>query len=237
MTTRPTAHAPVRACVNVIFIGPPGSGKGTQAVRIAERYSIPHISTGEILRAAVKAGTELGKQVAATLAAGGLVDDGLMTDLVRSRLAQPDVARGFLLDGFPRTVKQGQALDDILGGAPLIVALISVPDDAIIRRLGNRRVCESCSITQSVSGGSEGQNESCPYCGGRLVRRQDDEPATVRRRLQNYAEFAEPLIEYYRNRPSFASIDGLQHPNKVTAALVAHIERQLQVFGAQPSGS
>ena len=110
MTTRPTAHAPVRACVNVIFIGPPGSGKGTQAVRIAERYSIPHISTGEILRAAVKAGTELGKQVAATLAAGGLVDDGLMTDLVRSRLAQPDVARGFLLDGFPRTVAQAEAL-------------------------------------------------------------------------------------------------------------------------------
>jgi len=214
--------------VNIIFIGPPGSGKGTQAVRIAERYHIPHISTGDILRAAVKAGTELGSQVAETLAAGGLVSDGVMTDLVRSRLAQRDVARGFLLDGFPRTVKQAQALDGILAGAPLIVALISVPDEAIIRRLGNRRVCESCSIAQSVSGGSEVQNESCPYCGGRLVRRQDDEPATVRRRLQNYAEVAGPLIEYYRPRRSFASIDGLQPPNQVTAALVTHIDEQLQ---------
>jgi adenylate kinase len=227
MTTRPTSRAAGQACVNIIFIGPPGSGKGTQAVRIAERYRIPHISTGEILRAAVKAGSELGKQVAATLDAGGLVGDGLMTDLVRARLRQPDAARGFLLDGFPRTVKQAQALDEILGGARLIVALISVPDDAIVRRLGNRRVCDSCSITQSVSGGSESQNESCPYCGGRLVRRQDDEPATVRRRLQNYAEFAGPLIDYYRNSTSFASIDGLQAPNQVTAALVAHIDRQL----------
>ena len=116
----------------------------------------------------------------------------------------------------------------LLAGAPLIVALISVPDEAIVRRLGSRRVCESCSITQSVSEGSDGQNDSCPYCGGRLVRRQDDEPATIRRRLQNYAEFAEPVIAYYRSRPSFASIDGVQHPNQVTAALTAHIDRQLK---------
>src|SRR6478672_435691 len=228
MTTPPATRAAGHPRVNIIFIGPPGSGKGTQAVRIAERYRIPHISTGEILRAAVKAGSELGKQVATTLATGGLVGDGLMTDLVRSRLAQPDVLRGFLLDGFPRTVGQAQALDELLAGAPLIGALISVPDEAIVRRLGSRRVCESCSITQSVSEGSDGQNDSCPYCGGRLVRRQDDEPATIRRRLQNYAEFAEPVIAYYRNRPSFASIDGVQHPNQVTAALTAHIDRQLK---------
>jgi adenylate kinase len=228
MTTPPTPRAPGQACVNIIFIGPPGSGKGTQAVRIAERYRIPHISTGDILRAAVKARSELGRQVAETLAGGGLVGDGLMTDLVRSRLAQPDAECGFLLDGFPRTVTQAQALDEILAGAPLIVALISVADEAIIRRLGKRRVCESCAITQSVSEGSDAQNDSCPYCGGRLVRRQDDEPATIRRRLENYTAFAEPLIEYYRARPSFASIDGLQHPNKVTAALTAHIDRQLR---------
>ena len=224
MTTPPATRAAGHPRVNIIFIGPPGSGKGTQAVRIAERYRIPHISTGEI----VKAGSELGKQVATTLATGGLVGDGLMTDLVRSRLAQPDVLRGLLLDGFPRTVGQAQALDDLLAGAPLIVALISVPDEAIVRRLGSRRVCESCSITQSVSEGSDGQNDSCPYCGGRLVRRQDDEPATIRRRLQNYAEFAEPVIAYYRSRPSFASIDGVQHPNQVTTALTAHIDRQLK---------
>jgi adenylate kinase len=226
MTTPPIPRAAGRACVNILFIGPPGSGKGTQAVRIAERYRIPHISTGDILRAAVKARSELGRQVAETLAAGGLVGDGLMTDLVRSRLAQADARRGFLLDGFPRTVTQAQALDEILNDAPLIVALISVSDEAIIRRLGNRRICDSCGITQSASEGNNGQNDSCPYCGGHLVRRLDDEPATIRRRLENYAAFAEPLIAYYRARPSFASIDGLQQPKQVTAALTAHIERQ-----------
>jgi adenylate kinase len=235
MTTPPTSRAAGHACVNIIFIGPPGSGKGTQAVRIAERYRIPHISTGDILRAAVKAGTELGRQVAATLAAGGLVSDDLVTDLVRARLDQPDTLRGFLLDGFPRTVGQARALEGILA-APLIVALISVPDEAIIRRLGSRRVCQSCSITQSVSDASDSQNDSCPYCGGRLVRRQDDEPATIRRRLQNYAAFAEPLIEYYRARPSFGSIDGLQQPNEVTAALTSHIDRQLQTFEGHQGG-
>lgn len=233
MTTPPTPTTP-DGSIDIIFIGPPGSGKGTQAVRIAERYGIPHISTGDILRAAVKAGTPLGRQVADTLASGGLVSDALMTDLVRDRLEAPDTARGFLLDGFPRTVAQAEALDGILSslrrhpGCRLIVALITVDDEAIVRRLGSRRVCESCSITQSVSDASDGQNDSCPYCGGRLVRRPDDEPAVVRRRLATYAALAEPLVAYYRDRPSFGAIDGLRNPNDVTAALVAHIDKQRQ---------
>ena len=230
MTTPRTSRASGHARVNIVFIGPPGSGKGTQAVRIAERYGIPHISTGDILRAAVKARSELGRQVAATLAGGGLVSDDLMTDLVRSRLARADAKHGFLLDGFPRTVTQAQTLEKMLAGAPLIVALISVADDAIIARLSNRRICETCTITQSVFVGSEGENDACPYCGGRLVRRQDDAPATIRRRLENYAAFAEPLIEYYRARPGVGSIDGLQEANQVTAALTAHIDRQRLAF-------
>jgi adenylate kinase len=221
MSSRPGSKVPV----NVLFLGAPGSGKGTQALRIAERYRIPHISTGDMLRAAVKAGTPLGVQVAATLSSGGLVPDDLMTELVRARLAAPDVSNGFLLDGFPRTVAQAQALDAILEGAPVICALIAVPDDAIARRLGSRRVCESCRITQSVADVS-GQAESCPYCGGRLLRRQDDEPAVVRRRLATYAESAEPLIEHYRRRPGFGSIDGLQASNDVTNALVSFIDSQ-----------
>jgi adenylate kinase len=237
MSTLPTPRASVHARVNIIFIGPPGSGKGTQAVRIAERYRIPHISTGDILRAAVKARSELGRQVAATLAGGGLVGDGLMTDLVRSRLGRSDAKGGFLLDGFPRTVTQAQTLEEMLPGAPLIVALISVADDAIIQRLSNRRICEACNITQSVFVGSEGENEACPYCGGRLVRRQDDAPATIRRRLENYAAFADPLIEYYRARPSFAAIDGLQQPNRVTAALTAHIDRQRGALRSDPAST
>jgi adenylate kinase len=127
-------------------------------------------------------------------------------------------------------VTQAQTLEQMLAGAPLIVALISVADDAIIARLSNRRICETCTITQSVFVGSEGENDACPYCGGRLVRRHDDAPATIRRRLENYAAFAEPLIEYYRARPAFGAIDGLQEANQVTAELTAHIDRQRIAF-------
>jgi adenylate kinase len=165
-------------------------------------------------------------QVAATLSGGGLVSDGLMTDLVRARLGQPDVARGFLLDGFPRTVTQAASLDTILAGASLITVVLSVPDEAIVHRLGTRRVCESCTITQSVSdvGGSHG--ESCPYCGGPLMRRQDDEPDIVRRRLASYASCADPLVDFYRRRVGFGAVDGLQPANAVTDALVGFIDSQ-----------
>jgi adenylate kinase len=209
--------------LNLVLIGPPGSGKGTQAVRLAEHYAIPHISTGDILRAAVKAGTELGRTVADTLASGGLVGDDLMTELVRSRLAQPDVARGFILDGFPRTVGQAEALDGMLT-KPLVIAVIAAADEEIVKRLGKRRVCGSCGITQSVDADTEEQIDPCPYCGGTLVRRQDDDPATVRHRLATYAKFAKPVVAYYRPRPTFGSVDGLQRPQDVTAALRTLIE-------------
>lgn len=210
--------------LNLVLIGAPGSGKGTQAVRIAERYRIPHISTGDALRAAVKAGTPLGRQVADIMAAGGLVGDDVMTDLVRERLARADAATGFVLDGFPRTAIQAEALDAIVGESPLVVALIDVSSEAIIRRLGSRRVCGSCGLTQSVSGDDEAQTDPCPYCGGKLLRRQDDAPETVCRRLTAYASFAQPLTDFYRKRPGFGAIDGLRDPNVVTAALTAHIE-------------
>ena len=213
--------------VNLVLIGPPGSGKGTQAVRIAEKYRIPHISTGDILRAAVRARTPLGRQVETTLARGGLVGDSLMTDLVRDRLAAPDVGQGFVLDGFPRTVTQAQALDTIVS-VPLVIALMDAADEEIVRRLGLRRVCASCGLTQAVSADSESgmddQHDPCPYCGGMLVRREDDEPATVRSRLMTYAQYAEPVIAYYRSRPTFGAVDGLRQPSEVTALLVALIE-------------
>ena len=219
--------------LNMVLIGPPGSGKGTQAVRLAGRYGVPHISTGDILRAAVRAATPLGQQVSATLASGGLVGDDLITDLVRDRLARKDTGRGFVLDGFPRTVAQAHALDELfappdrapedpLPHAPLIVVLVAVSDQAIIGRLSRRRLCASCAITQSVSDDSEA--EPCPYCGGTLVRREDDEPETVRRRLATYASFAEPVTDLYRSRLRFATVDGLRHPDAVTAALCAKIE-------------
>jgi adenylate kinase len=222
MTTPIRTHAD--APVNVVLIGPPGCGKGTQAVRLAERYGIPHISTGEILRSAVRAGTGLGRQVADTLTKGSLVGDDLMADLVRARLAEPDTARGFVLDGFPRTVGQARALDALLGPAVMLVILIHVDDAEIVRRMGTRRVCDSCRLTQSVADAFHPDSEPCPYCGGNLVRRPDDEPETVRHRLATYAEYATPLIEHYRAHRWFAVVDGLQHSGQVAVALGAHIE-------------
>jgi adenylate kinase len=211
--------------VNVVLIGPPGSGKGTQAVRLAERYAIPHISTGEILRSAVRAGTELGRQVAEIMAKGSLVSDELMTDLVRARLKEPDVARGFVLDGYPRTVRQAHALDEMMSRAPMMVILIDVPDAEIVRRMGTRRVCDSCRLTQSVADAFHPDSEPCPYCGGTLVRRPDDEPETVRRRLATYAEYARPVVEHYRKRATFGVVDGVQRADKVAAEMTAIIER------------
>jgi adenylate kinase len=221
----PAIDSDTMAPVNVVLIGPPGCGKGTQAVRLAERYAIPHISTGEILRSSVRAGSELGRQVAETLRKGSLVSDVLMTDLVRARLAHPDTGRGFVLDGFPRTVGQAGSLDEVVGPALMIVALIDVADAEIVRRMGTRRVCDSCGLTQSVTDPLHPESEPCPYCGGNLVRRPDDEPETVRHRLATYADYAIPVIEHYRGRPSFTVVDGLQHSDKVAAALAVHIDR------------
>ena len=205
-----------------ILIGPPGSGKGTQAARLARRYGIPHISTGDILRQAVRDETPLGQQVAALIAAGSLVGDELIASLVQERLGRGDTARGFLLDGFPRTVPQAQRLDGWHQG--LTVLHIDVPDAEIIRRLSSRRICESCSLTQSVSE-LGAHRDDCPYCGGTLIRRQDDEPETVRRRLATYAGLAAPLIALYAGRPGYITINGLQSPDKVTADLFDALQR------------
>jgi adenylate kinase len=208
-----------------VLIGPPGSGKGTQAVRIAERLAVPHISTGDILRAAVKAQSPLGQQVAGIMAAGGLVGDALITDLVRDRLTAPDAGRGFILDGYPRTAVQAAALDTMRPAASFLVILIDVPGEAIVKRMSSRRVCDSCAMTQSVSPDAEVEREACPYCGGTLLRRPDDHPDTVRRRLDGYAEACGPVIAYYRPRPSFTAIDGLRHADLVTADVMACVGR------------
>jgi adenylate kinase len=207
--------------LNIVLIGPPGSGKGTQAVRIARRYSLRHISTGDILRQAVRDGTPLGREVAATMATGALVSDELISSLVKARLQQPDVAAGFLLDGFPRTVEQAAFLDTLQ--PDLSVIDIDVPDDEIVRRLSTRRVCRSCGLTQSVST-DEAAGEACPYCGGTLVRREDDSAETVKKRLATYAAFAGPLIAHYRTRPRFMTINGVKEPDKVSEDIFRSID-------------
>ena len=171
----------------------------------------------------MKAQSPLGRAVAGTLASGALVIDDIITELVRERLQDPDTARGFILDGFPRTEAQARSLDAMRPPESLSLVLIDVDDEAIVRRLSSRRVCDACGITQSVAPGEDAHKEMCPYCGGNLVRRVDDEPDTVRRRLATYASVAGPIVEFYRGRHGFTSIDGLRHADVVSADIVAFV--------------
>jgi len=204
--------------LNVVMLGPPGAGKGTQAARLAKICQIPHISTGAMLREAIKTRTPLGLQVQAILDSGALVDDALMTAVVQDRLAQPDAASGFLLDGFPRTVPQARSLDGMLGGrTALVVVEVFLTDDEVLRRLAARMVCAEC--------GKNSQDDSkyadtCYDCGGALVLRTDDAEDVVRKRLEVYHRQTAPLVEYYRERPTFCRVDGNQLVDDVTNAIV-----------------
>ena len=210
------------AAINLVVLGPPGAGKGTQGVEFARRRGIPQISTGDILRDAVKSGSALGRRAKATMDAGGLVDDELMIAIVRDRLARPDVAAGFVLDGFPRTVAQAAALDDIMAGRPpLIVIDIAVPDDALVARLARRRVCGDCGRATSLD---LSPGPRCAHCGGELLLRSDDTESVVRERLRVYADATRPLVDYYSERPSFRAVDGTRSPAEVGSALAGAVE-------------
>ena len=213
--------------VNVVVLGPPGAGKGTQADRLARERGIPKISTGNILREAVRSGTELGRAARATMEAGGLVDDDLMIGIVRERLAQPDTETGFLLDGFPRTVAQAEALDSVLEGrGPLAVIEIVVPEDELVRRVSRRRVCAGCGHTVTA----QDDASACPRCGGALTQRPDDGEAVVRSRLEVYVRDTAPVVGFYRRRPTFRRVNGNQSPDQVTrdlsAAIASAVEQQ-----------
>ena len=215
-----------RTPINLVVLGAPGAGKGTQAVEYAQRHEIPKISTGDILRDAVQSGSELGQRAKATMDAGGLDDDQLIIAIVRERLSRPDARRGFVLDGFPRTVAQATALDEIMvGHGPLIVVDIAVPDDALVARLARRRVCGQCGTPVSVeAGGDVAADSRCEKCGGELVLRSDDTETVVRERLRVYAEATRPLVDYYASRPTFRAIDGHQVPGAVGEALTAAVD-------------
>ncbi len=224
-----TDDATPRGPINLVVLGPPGAGKGTQAVEFAHRHGTPKISTGDILRDAVRSGTELGRRAKVTMDAGGLVDDELMIAIVRERLAQPDADRGFVLDGFPRTVAQAIAFDEIMvGQGPLIVVDIAVPDDALVERLAQRRVCGQCGHATSVAAGQS--RTQCEKCGGELVLRSDDTEATVRERLRVYEESTRPLVDYYSSRPNFRAIDGQQSPAAVGSALANAVDEMLEML-------
>jgi adenylate kinase len=206
---------------NLIMLGAPGAGKGTQADRVARARGIPKISTGDMLREAVKAQTEIGRRAKTIMDRGELVSDDIILGIVRERLARPDVAKGFILDGFPRTVAQAKALDDLMGGRePLIVVDITVPEPELVRRLSARRVCGKCGANADVSSTAE----RCQVCGGPLQQRSDDREEVVLERLKVYRRDTEPLIKYYGNRATFRAVNGAQDPNLVARDLEQAIE-------------
>jgi adenylate kinase len=189
-----------------VILGAPGVGKGTQAKRLAREHDIAHISTGDMLREAVKEGTELGLKARVYMDRGDLVPDDLMVDLVSRRIENPDCEEGFILDGFPRTVIQAEKLDDVLINKTMEltrVISIQVPDEEIIQRLSMRFVCSSCGKIIT------GEQKTCPLCGGELVRRSDDEPETIRHRLEVYQEKTASLIEYYEKKALLLNVDGV----------------------------
>lgn len=205
--------------LNVVMLGPPGAGKGTQSERLARTKDLPKISTGDILREAVHAGTALGLAARETMEAGNLVPDDVMIGIVCERLDRDDAHGGFVLDGFPRTVQQAAALDRMMDGrGPLVVLEIVVLEEVLVRRLATRRICSECGVNAAVDWTS-----ACQRCGGSLIARMDDGVEIVRERLKVYHDQTKPLVDYYSARPTFRKINGNQPPDTVMAQIDAAI--------------
>ena len=198
--------------LNIILMGPPGAGKGTQATRIVDAFHIPHISTGDMFREAISQGTPLGLQANAIIERGDLVPDDITIGLVKERLSQPDCARGYLLDGFPRTIHQAEALKDLGPEIDREVALvvdISVPDEELVRRISGRRVCPKCGASYHVQDMKPAQDGICDRCGSPLVQRKDDNEASLKIRLENYYKQTAPLQAFYAKEGLYHSFQGV----------------------------
>ena len=214
--------------MKLIFLGPPGAGKGTQAAGVSAHLGVPHISTGDMFRSALQKQTPTGIEAKKYMDAGQLVPDSVVIDMVRERLSQDDCANGYLLDGFPRTVEQAKALDEI--STPDAVVDIDVPDERLLNRLTGRRVCTKCNGTYHIS--KLADEHVCPVCGGRVIQRDDDKPATISNRLKVYHEQTAPLIGYYSalgklrqvDVKSLATVDGDSRPEDVFKAILAALE-------------
>ena len=210
--------------MKIIMLGAPGAGKGTQAKQIADKYQIPHISTGDIFRANIKEGTELGKKAKEFMDQGLLVPDSLTLELIMDRFANPDCANGYVLDGFPRTIPQANVLDEALNklGEKIDFAVnVDVPDENIIRRMGGRRACVSCGATYHIEHVPPKAEGICDRCNSELILRDDDKPETVKNRLEIYHEQTQPLIEFYEAKGVLKNVDGTVDMNDVFAAIVS----------------
>ncbi|MDD6194674.1 MAG: adenylate kinase [Lachnospiraceae bacterium] len=209
--------------MKIIMLGAPGAGKGTQAKQIATKYEIPHISTGDIFRANIKNGTELGKKAKEYMDQGLLVPDELTCDLVMDRISQDDCANGFVLDGFPRTIPQAEALDAALAkiDAKMDFAIdVDVPDSHIVNRMSGRRACLNCGATYHITAIPPKTEGICDICGKELVLRDDDKPETVQKRLDVYHDQTQPLIDYYQKQGILKSVDGTMPMEDVFAGIV-----------------
>lgn len=209
--------------MKIIMLGAPGAGKGTQAKKIAEKYQIPHISTGDIFRANIKGGTELGMKAKSYMDQGGLVPDDVTIGMLLDRIQEADCANGYVLDGFPRTIPQAESLTKALSemGETMDYAInVDVPDENIINRMAGRRACLACGATYHIVYNAPKQDGICDVCGEKLVLRDDDKPETVQKRLGVYHEQTQPLIEYYDNAGILVSVDGTKDLNEVFKDIV-----------------
>ncbi|MBM6989897.1 MAG: adenylate kinase [Mobilibacterium timonense] len=212
--------------LRAVLLGPPGAGKGTQAVKLVDKYQVPHISTGDIFRKNISEGTELGVKAKSYIDAGKLVPDELTCEIVTSRLLEDDCANGFLLDGFPRTIFQADKLDQFLkeNGMKLdIVINLSVPSEQIISRLSGRRICRSCGASYNIVTIPPKKEGVCDRCGGELYQRKDDAPETVASRLKTYDEQTAPLVDYYKNTGVLADFDGTKDAEAIFGDIVQTI--------------
>ena len=208
--------------MKIVMLGAPGAGKGTQAKMIASKYQIPHISTGDIFRANIKNGTELGTKAKSYKDQGLLVPDELTVDLVIDRLANDDCKNGYILDGFPRTIPQAEALDAALAklGEKMDYAIdVDVPDENIVSRMSGRRACTGCGATYHIVYNPSKKGDCCEVCGEKLILRDDDKPETVQKRLNVYHEQTQPLIDYYTKQGILKAVDGTQDMNDVFTAI------------------
>jgi len=209
--------------MKIVMLGAPGAGKGTQAKMIAEKYGIPHVSTGDIFRANIKNGTELGKEAKQYMDQGKLVPDELTVKILLDRVAQDDCKNGYVLDGFPRTIPQANVLDEALtklGDRIDYSVNVDVPDDNIINRMGGRRACVACGATYHIVYNAPKTEGICDNCGKELIIRDDDQPETVKNRLKVYHEQTQPLIDFYEGKGVLKSVDGTADMKDVFAAIV-----------------
>ncbi|MBE5871663.1 MAG: adenylate kinase [Lachnospiraceae bacterium] len=209
--------------MKIIMLGAPGAGKGTQAKMIADKYSVPHVSTGDIFRANIKNGTELGMEAKKYMDAGQLVPDELTVKILLDRVAQDDCKNGYVLDGFPRTIPQAEVLDNALNelGDKIDYAInVDVPDENIVKRMGGRRACVSCGATYHIEHVPPKKEGICDRCGSELILRDDDKPETVKNRLNVYHEQTQPLIDFYTNKGILKTVDGTVDMKDVFSAIV-----------------